>query len=25
MFEDGLKKAELGQTTIEELFRIIKE
>jgi type IV pilus assembly protein PilB len=25
MFEDGLKKAELGQTTVEELFRIIKE
>jgi len=25
MFEDGLRKAELGQTTIEELFRVIKE
>ncbi|MDD3098348.1 MAG: GspE/PulE family protein [Candidatus Pacebacteria bacterium] len=25
MFEDGLKKAELGQTTIEEVLRVIKE
>jgi len=25
MFEDGLKKAELGLTTIEEILRVIKE
>jgi len=25
MFEDGLKKAELGLTTIEEIMRVIKE
>ncbi|HPC30910.1 MAG TPA: GspE/PulE family protein [Candidatus Paceibacterota bacterium] len=25
MFEDGLSKAELGQTTIEEVLRVIKE
>ena len=25
MFEDGLQKAELGQTTIEEVMRVIKE
>jgi len=25
MFEDGLVKAELGQTTIEEVMRVIKE
>jgi type II secretory ATPase GspE/PulE/Tfp pilus assembly ATPase PilB-like protein len=25
MFEDGLAKAELGQTTIEEVMRVIKE
>lgn len=25
MFEDGLAKAELGQTTIEEVLRVIKE
>ncbi len=25
MFEDGLDKAELGQTTIEEVMRVIKE
>lgn len=25
MFEDGLKKVELGMTTIEEVFRVIKE
>ncbi len=25
MFEDGLRKAELGLTTIEELFRVIRE
>jgi len=25
MFEDGLSKAELGQTTIEEVMRVIKE
>ena len=25
MFEDGLKKAELGLTTIEEVLRVIKE
>ncbi|NMB92500.1 MAG: type II/IV secretion system protein [Parcubacteria group bacterium] len=25
MFEDGLQKAEIGQTTIEEVLRVIKE
>ena len=25
MFEDGLKKVERGLTTIEELFRVIRE
>jgi len=25
MFEDGLRKAELGLTTVEELFRVIRE
>ncbi|MEK7086872.1 MAG: hypothetical protein AAB935_01290, partial [Patescibacteria group bacterium] len=25
MFEDGLKKVELGMTTIEEVFRVIRE
>jgi len=25
MFEDGLKKAELGMTTIEEVLRVVKE
>ncbi len=25
MFEDGLRKAELGLTTVEEVFRVIKE
>jgi len=25
MFEDGIKKAELGQTTIEEVLRVIRE
>ncbi|MBI5401461.1 type II/IV secretion system protein [Candidatus Wolfebacteria bacterium] len=25
MFEDGLRKAELGQTTIEEIMRVIRE
>lgn len=25
MFEDGLKKVELGTTTIEEIFRVIRE
>jgi len=25
MFEDGLRKVELGMTTIEELFRVMRE
>jgi len=25
LFEDGLKKVELGLTTVEELFRVIRE
>ena len=25
MLEDGLKKVELGMTTIEEIFRVIRE
>ena len=25
MLEDGLHKVELGMTTVEELFRVIKE
>jgi type II secretory ATPase GspE/PulE/Tfp pilus assembly ATPase PilB-like protein len=25
MFEDGLKKVELGLTTIEEVLRVIRE
>jgi type II secretory ATPase GspE/PulE/Tfp pilus assembly ATPase PilB-like protein len=25
MFEDGLRKVELGQTTIEEVLRVIRE
>jgi len=25
MFEDGLRKAKLGQTTIEEVLRVIRE
>ena len=25
MFEDGLRKAELGLTTLEEIFRVVRE
>ncbi len=25
MFEDGLRKAELGMTTVEEILRVIRE